>query len=94
MSEYLDKFAFGTIENEKEGGEPLILIYMTDKLSEEMTGPDAEEWTEEAVVATKAWCKEHRVYYYGKPHDCIDMFEAVKLANEANCIALIVDDLS
>lgn len=46
------------------------------------------------VKAFKRWCARNKVYYYARPREAFNPWEAEELAREAGCTRLILEDLS
>jgi hypothetical protein len=46
------------------------------------------------VEAFRAWCAENKVFYYARPCEAFNPWEAEKLAREAGCTKLLMEDMS
>lgn len=46
------------------------------------------------VEAFKKWCAENKVFYYARPREAFNPWEAEELAREAGCTRLLMDDMS
>ncbi len=52
------------------------------------------EYSPEYSTLFKQWCKENNAFYYGKPKEDFNVFEARLLAKEAHASILLLDNMS
>jgi hypothetical protein len=46
------------------------------------------------VEEFKTWCAENKVFYYARPREAFNPWEAEELAREAGCTRLLMEDMS
>lgn len=74
---------------------PLIeIIRDTDLPPQFQTAAFYRDFSRELIAAFKLWCQQHSVYYYAQPRDSFSVTEAFRLAGQAGCSKLLMEDMS